>query len=74
MKDPHENEKNCPLQKKDRTILMGMLLYPEKFLRLVNEYYNRRRTCVSPAMQERLASAASEEKHGVILKEIIGGN
>ena len=63
--------KYCPLSEDDFTILQGMLVYPEKFLRLVNEYYNRRRACVSPAMQERLAAAAQEEEKGRILKEIV---
>lgn len=60
-----------PLSEGDLTILQGMLVYPEKFLRLVNEYYNRRRACVSPAMQERLAAAAKEEEKGCILKDIV---
>ena len=63
--------KHMPLSADDLTILQGMLVYPEKFLRLVNEYYNRRRACVSPAMQERLAAAAREEEKGRILKDII---
>ena len=63
--------KYAPLSAHDLTILQGMLVYPEKFLRLVNEYYNRRRACVSPAMQERLASAAKEEEMGNILKNIV---
>ena len=63
--------KHCPLSEKDLTILQGMLVYPEKFLRLINEYYNRRRSCVSPAMQERLAAAAREEQKGLELKKII---
>ncbi|WP_405728726.1 hypothetical protein [Anaerotignum sp.] len=63
--------KYMPLSADDLTILQGMLVYPEKFLRLVNEYYNRRRACVSPAMQERLAAAAREEEKGRILKDII---
>ena len=61
----------CPLSAGDLMILQGMLLYPEKFLRLVNEYYNRRRACVSPAMQERLAAAVREEEKGAELKRII---
>lgn len=65
--------RHCPLSKKDLILLQGMLVYPEKFLRLVNEYYNRRRACVSPAMQERLAAAAKEEKNGVKLKNIVAG-
>ena len=60
-----------PLSENDLTLLQGMLLYPEKFLRLVNEYYNKRRVCVSPAMGERLAAAALEEKNGRILKDIV---
>lgn len=66
-------DKHCPLSEGDLTILQGMLVYPEKFLRLVNEYYNRRRACVSPAMQERLAAAAKEENNGLIIRKIIGG-
>ncbi|MBQ7102492.1 MAG: hypothetical protein IJN89_00365, partial [Anaerotignum sp.] len=63
--------KHQPLSEKDLTILRGMLIYPEKFLRLVNEYYNKRRACVSPAMQERLAAAAKEEENRRILKGMI---
>ena len=65
--------RHCPLSERDMILLQGMLLYPEKFLRLINEYYNRRRTCVSPAMRERLAAAAKEELNGVRLKSIIAG-
>ena len=63
--------KHQPLSEGDLTILQGMLVYPEKFLRLVNEYYNKRRACVSPAMQERLAAAAKEEEKGRILQDIV---
>ena len=63
--------RHCPLSNGDLLILQGMLLYPEKFLRLVNEYYNKRRACVSPAMQERLAAAVREEEKGAELKQII---
>ncbi len=67
-------EKGVSLSKNDLIILQGMLVYPEKFLRLVNEYYNRRRSCVSSAMQERLTTAAEEEKNGRLLKDVIGGS
>ena len=60
-----------PLSENDLTILQGMLIYPEKFLRLVNEYYNKRRACGSPAMQERLAAAAKEEEKGRLLWDIV---
>ena len=63
--------KHQPLSENDLTILQGMLIYPEKFLRLVNEYYNKRRACVSPAMQERLAAAAKEEENGRLLWDMV---
>ncbi|MDD3395135.1 MAG: hypothetical protein PHG19_10940 [Anaerotignum sp.] len=54
-------QKNNRLEDKEKVLLQALTIYPEKFLRLMNEYYNKRRTCVSPAMQERLALAAEEE-------------
>ncbi|KXL53970.1 spore coat protein I [Anaerotignum neopropionicum] len=55
-------EKNNPLEEDEKILLQALAIYPEKFLRLINEYYNKRRACVSPAMQERLALAAEEEE------------
>lgn len=54
--------KNCVLTEKELDLLHALVIYPEKFLRLTNEYYNKRRACVSQAMQERLSSAVDEEK------------
>ena len=55
-------QKNNPLDEREVILLQALVIYPEKFLRLINEYYNKRRACVSPAMQERLALAAEEER------------
>ena len=66
----HAFEKHYPLSEKDILLLQGMLLYPEKFLRLINEYYNRRRACISPAMEERL-QAAAQDHSGWKLKGIL---
>ena len=63
-------EKHYPLSEKDFLLLQGILLYPEKFLRLINEYYNRRRACISPAMEERLQTAAQDHS-GLKLKGIL---
>ena len=65
-------EKQYPLSEKDLLLLQGMLVYPEKFLRLINEYYNRRRACISPAMEERL-TAAAQDHSGLKLKGILEG-
>ncbi len=45
-------------------MLLALFIYPEKFLSLCNEYYNKRRVCVSPAMLERMERCiASIEKN-----------
>lgn len=52
MLSAYESEK--PLSAQDKKMLLALFLYPEKFLSLCNEYYNRRQVCVSPAMLERM--------------------
>lgn len=47
-------EAENPLSVQDKKILLALLIYPEKFLSLCNEYYNKRQVCVSPAMLERM--------------------
>lgn len=49
------------LREQDIMFLKALAIYPEKFLRIINEHYNRRRTCLSSAMEERLSIAISEE-------------
>ena len=56
-------ETERPMAEAERKLLVPLTAFPEKFLRLVHESYNRRRVCVSPAMEERLADAAAEESH-----------
>ncbi len=59
-------EQEMPLSKQDKILLLALLSYPEKFLSLCNEYYNKRRVCISPAMIERMqlciASIEENEK------------
>ena len=60
-----------PFTKGDVNVLLGSLLYPEKFLRLINEYYNKRQVCVSPAMRERLdASIDAQKKNDILIAQI----
>lgn len=51
-----------PINAAEKEMLLPLTLYPIKFLRLIHEYDNKRRVCVSPAMQERLSAAAQEEE------------
>lgn len=58
-----------PLSKKEKKVFIGILTYPEKFLRLCNEYYNKRRVCVSPAMCSRMELCiAAQEKQDIFVK------
>lgn len=60
-----------PITAGDMDALIGNLFYPEKFLRLMNEYYNKRQVCVSPAMRERLDSCiAAQKKNDRLIGEI----
>ncbi len=42
-----------PLDKEKIKIIYAMLLYPSKFFRLCNKYYNKRRSFISPAVEEK---------------------
>ncbi len=55
----YEQEK--PMTETEHRLLLPLTTYPEKFLQLVHENYNKRRVCVSPAMQQHLAQTAEEE-------------
>ena len=50
----NENEKN---------ILKALLIFPQKFLTICNEYYNKRSVCISEAMLERF------EKSAILIKK-----
>ena len=64
-------EKHSHISDRELLLLRALAVYPEKFLRLLNEYYNRRRVCVSPAMSERMAGAVREEEQGRRLAEFL---
>jgi len=55
-------EEISPLSDEKNMILRGMLTYPNKFLKLCNLYYNKRRTCISPAMTKKMSDALKEEE------------
>ena len=43
-----------PLSHGEKQVLMALLIYPQRYLKLVNAYYNKRRVCVSQAEVARL--------------------
>lgn len=59
------------LTEDERTVIYALLIYPQKFFRLINENYNRRRSCVSGAMSERLEAAASEILRGADIRRLL---
>ncbi len=56
-----------PLSQGERLLLSAMLSFPEKYLKLVNTFYNKRRSCVSTAMQERLLACIQADERQQVL-------
>lgn len=52
-------------------IIKGMLVYPYKFLKLVNEHYNKRRVCISAAAVERFETCVDRYEKEMRLAESI---
>ena len=48
-------------------IIMGMLIYPYKFLKLCNEHYNKRRVCISEASVERFENCVERREREMSL-------
>ncbi len=67
----HRYHEKRPLSKQDMNIMIGILTYPDKFMRLCNEYYNKRQVCISPAVRERMELCIVEkEKQDIFLAEM----
>lgn len=50
------------VSKSDLKVVYGMITFPNKFLKLCNEYYNKRRVCISGAMLERFEKCVDDTK------------
>ncbi|MFI3175560.1 MAG: hypothetical protein R3Y53_10250 [Bacillota bacterium] len=50
------------MTKEEFICLKALAVYPEKFLKIINEHYNKRRCCRSSAMEEYLASVILQEE------------
>ncbi len=61
--------KNHILQKEDIAFLKALAIYPEKVLHIMNEQYNKRRCCVTSAVEEKLAYSIKEEMCYAVLLE-----
>ena len=60
------------LAEKDFLFLYLLFLYPEKFWKLANQYYNCRKACLSGKNGEKLKKlAVQEEKRGVFLRQML---
>lgn len=64
-------ESVCPLSEKEWKLVLAMIVFPDKFMKLMNEFYNKRQVCLSPAMEERLQEAAEEAKKGEKLEQML---
>jgi Ser/Thr protein kinase RdoA (MazF antagonist) len=65
--------KERSLEKEEKILLYAMLLYPEKYWKLVNFYYNSRKSWISSRNLEKLIRIrAQEENRADFLKELKG--
>lgn len=67
--DAYDRERK--LEETERRVLYAMLLYPEKYWKLVNFYYNSRKSWMSAKNLEKLLRIrAQEEKRACFLREL----
>lgn len=61
------------IDEKEQNLLFAQLLYPEKFWKIVNMYFNGKKTWVPGKVEEKLTSVCSmQDKKEKYLSEIIG--
>lgn len=61
------------MEDSEKTVLYAMLLYPEKYWKLVNFYYNSRKSWMSSKNLEKLLKIrGQEEQRTRFLKEVKG--
>ena len=66
-------DKERPMEDSEKTVLYAMLLYPEKYWKLVNFYYNSRKSWMSSKNLEKLIKIrGQEEQRNRFLKEVKG--
>jgi CotS family spore coat protein len=69
----HAYERQRPLEQEEKSLLYAMLLYPEKYWKLVNFYYNSRKSWISARNLEKLIKIrAQEENRALFLKKLTG--
>lgn len=66
-----EYDKKNKLSYEESQLLKALAIYPEKFLGVINEHYNKRRCCVSSAMEERLTKIIKDENESISLLDYL---
>ncbi len=64
-------EQKREVNDREREIIKAFLIFPQKFLSICNEYYNKRTVCISDAMLERFSKSASILKKNAELAQKI---
>ena len=64
-------QKERSLSRQEKALLLAMTVFPDRFMRLVNETYNKRQVCVSSAMEEKLEETLREEDGCLALREML---
>lgn len=64
-------QKERQLSDGEKALLLAMTVFPDRFMRLMNETYNKRQVCVSPAMEEKAAEILREEDGCLLLRKML---
>ena len=67
--DAYDRERK--LEETERRVLYAMLLYPEKYWKLVNFYYNSRKSWMSSKSYEKLLRIRGQEEGRIQFLEMI---
>lgn len=62
-------EQERALSQGEKALLLAMSVFPDRFMRLMNETYNKRQVCVSSAMEERVKEVLHEEEECLLLRQ-----
>ena len=66
-----EYDRYCPISEEQRKMLLLLLLYPEKYWKITNHYYNSKKCWIAGRSMEKLeAVCRQEDKKGAFLREV----
>lgn len=67
----NEYSRFCPINEKQKKLLLLLLIYPEKYWKITNHYYNTKKCWIAGRSMEKLDAVCSQEsKKSLFLREV----